>query len=289
MTILEANKYLKLNEEQVAELCGYMEIIEESEELSGYLNEAYREIYIEKKEFPPLEEKYAKLIPDNAFDGHFYILVGILNMEKLIAMYKEKGISDEILYDTLQDTAIFMMDRKSTTRRLNVPSNYWLEKSFSGTVFRLGRMQFEMTQLQEESTICGLSKGDPILEGHVPQGGPMDHDACWESYRRSFPFFEKYFGFKAKAVHLSTWMLDPALKEILPPTSNIVKWANDATLFPDILPGSIGKFIFGDVNFDPKTAPRDTSLRRAILDHIEKGGKFVNRAGVIMRETIMGK
>lgn len=289
MTVLEANKYLKLKDEQIAELCGYMEIIEKSEELLGYLQEAYREIYIEKKEFPPLEEKYNKLIPDNAFDGHFYILVGILNLEKLIEFYKEHDISNDILLHTLQDTAIFMMDRKSKTRRLNVPSNFWLYKSYSGEAFRLGRMQFEMTTLKEDSTIPGLSKGDDILEGHVPQGEPMDHDACWESYKRSFPFFEEHFGFYAKAVHLSTWMLDPALIEILPPTSNIVKWANDATLFPDILPATIGRFIFGDVNFDPKTAPRDTSLRRAILDHIEKGGKFVNRAGVILRETIMGK
>lgn len=289
MTVLEANKYLKLNDEQVVELCGYMEIIEKSEELTGYLHDAYREIYIEKQEFPPLQEKYNKLIPDNAFDGHFYILVGILNMEKLLEFYKEKNIPDDVLYDTLQDTSIFMWDRKNKTRRLNVPSNFWLSKGFSGGVFRLGRMQFEMTTLKEDSTIPGISKGDPVFEGHVPQGQPLDHDACWESYKRAFPFFEKHFGFKAKAVHLSTWMLDPELTKLLPPTSNIVKWANDVTLFPDIIPSTLGSFIFGNINFDPKTAPRDTSLRRAILDHIEKGGKFVNRAGVILRETIMGK
>ena len=289
MTIFEANKYLKLNDEELAELCALSQKVEESEALSGYLKDAYREIYIEKRDHAEVEKKYNELVDDDAFDGFFYILVGILNMERLIEIYNEHGISLDIMSDTLQDTAIFIRDRKSKTRRLNVPSRYWLSVGFSGRLFRLGRMQFEMTTIKEDSKIPGISKGDAVLEGHVPQGGPMDHDACWESYRRAFPFFEKHFNFSAKAVHLSTWMLDPTLVSLLPAESNIAKWANDVTLFPDILPGTLGRFIFGDNDFDPKTAPRDTSLRRSILDHIEAGGKFVNRAGVIMRETIMGK
>ena len=33
-------------------------------------------------------------------------------------------------------------------------------------------------------------------------------------------------------------------------------------------------FVFGDEDIDPQTAPRDTSLRRALLDHILAGGRL---------------
>lgn len=290
MNLTDANKFLKLTDEEMEELLKIQAEIDADETLTGYLNQAYNDIYIENKDHKELEKKYNVCVPNDAYHGLFYILVGIKNLEKAIKIFEDHNVSMDILTHTLQDTALWIRNYKRHNGYLGLASRSWISVGFKGGLFRLGRMQFEMTTIKQETGLDYLKKGDPALEGHVPQGEPLDHDACMESYRRAFPFFEEHFGYHAKAVHLKTWMLDPEMKKILPPDSNIMKWANDATLLPvEEKMSDLSRFIFGTPNIDLKTAPRDTSLRRKILEHIEAGGEFCNRAGIIMRETIMGE
>jgi len=290
MNLVDANRFLKLTEEEMEELLAIQAEIDADEKLTGYLNSAYNDIYIDEKDHKELEKIYNACVPNDAYHGLFYILVGIKNLEKAVKIFEEHNVSMDILTHTLQDTALWIRNYKRHNGYLGLASRSWISVGFKGKLFRLGRMQFEMTTIKQETGLPYLSKGDPALEGHVPQGEPLDHEACMESYRRAFPFFEEHFGYHAKAVHLKTWMLDPEMKKILPPDSNIMKWANDATLLPvEEKMSDLSRFIFGQPTIDLKTAPRDTTLRRKILEHIEAGGEFCNRAGIIMRETIMGE
>ena len=278
-----------MTEEEVSELLILENTIKESEALSEYVEDAYREIYIEEKiGAPEVYNKYDSLVPDNAFKGLFYIFAGIKNLEWLVDFYNTKEIPIDILTHTLQDTALWLRNYKKTHGCLGLASKAWIAFGMSGRLFRLGRMQFEMTTIKEDVNLPGLKKGDDALEGHVPQGEPLDHDECIKSYKAAFPFFEKYFNFSAKAVHLSTWMLDPVLNEIFPPTSNVLKWQADATILPETKTApDLLRFIFGTPTIDLKTAPRDTTMRRKIIEHLEAGGEFHNYCGIIMREKIM--
>lgn len=288
MTIFQANDYLDLHLDELVELAELSNKIEESTELSAYLENARREIYDEGISHDVIEERYGKLVPDDAFHGLFYILVGVAQLENTIQFYKKKNIPEKILCDTLKDVSLWIRNYKKYNGYLGLASRYWIFLGFAGKVFRLGRMEFEMVTIQEELDLPGLKKGDPVLEGHVPQGEPLDHDEVMKSYRDAFAFFEKYFDYHPKAVHLYTWLLDPELRNILDPESNILKWANDATLIPTCYEGSnIGRFVFGMKEIDLKTAPRDTSLRRKILERMEQGAIFKDHAGIIMAEKIL--
>jgi len=72
-----------------------------------------------------------------------------------------------------------------------------------------------------------------------------------------------------------SWILNPELEQIYSPTSNMVLWQRELYLYPFPFGGNSGLyFVFARDDVDPATAPRDTSLRRAILDHLEAGGKM---------------
>jgi hypothetical protein len=43
-------------------------------------------------------------------------------------------------------------------------------------------------------------------------------------------------------------------------------------------------FIFGTDDVDPATGPRDTSLRRAMLDHMAAGGRLIGGGMFLMLE-----
>jgi len=124
-----------------------------------------------------------------------------------------------------------------------------------------------------------LSKGDEILQIHIPFGEKLTPKSVGESMKEAVTFFRTYFpDASPRAFGSSSWMFSPILEQLLPSESNVVRFPSEFYLFP--IPsgphGGLG-FIFPDGDFDPKTASRDTSLQRAILDFVASGGRW--RAG----------
>ncbi|MCD6291636.1 MAG: DUF5596 domain-containing protein [Anaerolineae bacterium] len=132
-----------------------------------------------------------------------------------------------------------------------------------------------------------LQPGDPILAVHIPAGEPMAFDACGESFRSAPTFFARHFPEHTwRAFTCGSWLLDPQFEGRLRDTSNIVRFLREFYLFP--WPGATGEShfarVFGTRHVDPKTAPRDTSLRRVLLEFVEAGGKWREGGGVIFPE-----
>jgi len=135
---------------------------------------------------------------------------------------------------------------------------------------------------------CVLKPGDPILEIHIPAGSPMDFDACGESFCLAVDFFPRYFPDRPfKAFCCGSWLLNTQFQDMLPPDSNMVRFQGEFYLFP-ILSGGRSGFgrIFGSDNQDILTAPRDTTLRRAVLDHLEAGGYLRGGGGLLFAEDL---
>ena len=94
---------------------------------------------------------------------------------------------------------------------------------------------------------------------------------------RALEFFPRYFperpfvGFAC-----GSWILNPELDWIFAHDNNMVLWQKELYLFPIPSPQRTGLFfVFGTDNVDPATSPRDTSLRRALLDHVAQGGRLI--------------
>ena len=90
------------------------------------------------------------------------------------------------------------------------------------------------------------------------------------------------------AVTCSSWLLDPQFEDWLKPESNIVRFLREWYLAPrpGANDGQTFERIFGGPVDDINTAPRDSSLRRAILDHMKAGGRWRSTASVIFPEDI---
>jgi hypothetical protein len=126
-----------------------------------------------------------------------------------------------------------------------------------------------------------LGPGDATLNLHSPAGSPMSHQECGESFRRAIEFFRKHFPERPYVAFVcGSWLLNGELQEFLPPDSNIVRFQKELYLFPIGLGrDSVFWRVFGGVPEDLSTAPRDTALRRAILDRAASGEPFRPTAG----------
>lgn len=133
-----------------------------------------------------------------------------------------------------------------------------------------------------------LQPGDPVLDTHIPSGGNMTPEACEDTMRQALEFFPKYFperpfvGFAC-----GSWILNPELAQIYRPDSNMILWQNELYLYPIPTGNRIGLyFLFGQDDVDFATAPRDTSMRRAVLDHLQSGGRLIAEGMFFLTEDM---
>ena len=124
-----------------------------------------------------------------------------------------------------------------------------------------------------------LAPGDGILEVHIPAGGGMTLERCRDSMSQALDFFPRHFPDRPfRAFACGSWILNPELDRVYRPDSNMVKWQRELYLYPLPSGPRCGMhFVFGREDIDLATAPRDTSMRRALLDHLSSGGRL--RAG----------
>jgi hypothetical protein len=131
-----------------------------------------------------------------------------------------------------------------------------------------------------------LAPGDTILEVHIPGGGNMAPPRCRESMAQALAFFARQFPDRpAAGFACNSWILNPDLERIYRPQANMVKWQRELYLFPVPSGDRNGVyFVFGRGDIDVETAPRDTSLRRALLDHLAAGMRVVSGGMFLLTE-----
>ena len=148
-------------------------------------------------------------------------------------------------------------------------------------VLPTGRAVEETVALAAADWVPVLGQGDPILYFHIPGGIPLDHAACGDSFRAAMDFFPRHFPERPyKAFFCGSWLLDTQLEDWLPSGSNLVRFLQEFYLLPGgISERSILQTVFGNASTDLGDAPMDTSLQRAIRDHVSLGRRIDPGAG----------
>jgi len=218
--------------------------------------------------------------------GAFVYTLAIEDMEKF---YKEKNIPREILTDTLSDWTEWIKRHHIWNDEWGLAQYGWIINHVRGKIFKLGRLQFEMSKVKFEDYDAppdelklALKDGDPFLSVHIPRGGKLDEAACLESFERAKKFFPEYLNFEFKAFGCFTWLFDPSFKKLLPPESNILKfqklfpylWIYDREAYWGL------DYVFVNITKENiKDAPTDTTFRKNLVGHILSGGIMQSGGG----------
>ena len=152
-----------------------------------------------------------------------------------------------------------------------------------------GQVLPQRVELPSDEWQTVLKRGDAVLGVHIPEGGPMDFDACGRSFRRAMEFFARHFPeFGFRAFQCESWLLDDQLGQLLPPESNIRRFQEEMYLLPLAGADDSQMFdrVFGLRYDDIRQAPQDTLLRRTIANHILAGGQFRTAACILLPEDL---
>ena len=171
----------------------------------------------------------------------------------------------------------------------------WDERDGRVTANRIlpnGRAGRQSVTIALEEWRLALDSSSAVLNTHIPRGSRISLSEWGESIRRGFEFFRTVRPVVAvpAACGCKSWMFDPRLQELLPETSGLVTLQRHTAVFPlrSRAERSGLSFIFGDDNIDLDHAPRDTSLRRAVIDFLKGGGALSGGGMVLFEDQVAG-
>lgn len=141
----------------------------------------------------------------------------------------------------------------------------------------------ELIRLPEDEWTLALSKDDPVIILHIPAQGKFTPEIVDESLKDIKKFIKEYFpDYKYKALATSSWFFDPQNEQLLPPESNILKFARRFNRFTVKDWGkSAFSFVYQTDNPVIEKLPENTSLQRAMKKHFLQGKTIYNVGGYL--------
>ena len=203
-------------------------------------------------------------------------------------MYRQRGISDRIYFDTMADIAIWERECMRKYGVHGLEEIEWIARHLRLDLFCLGSLQFEPILLKEDISVSRDPRdpsaagelrweaGSLALNVHIPDGADLSGEACLDSFRQAYEFF----GNGAYLFICDSWLLAPELRKLLP--SNILRFQDlfDIIRVHYTFPQAEQR-IFTDVLEDKSRYPQDTTLRRSAREYFMGGGDPGIGVGVI--------
>lgn len=219
----------------------------------------------------------------SAFSIHPYYsqMIFYLYLSPILKLfYKEKGF-DEKMFDGVKEGIKCKLDEC-----FNVYGIYgsfvaiWFSRFFNFTLFPIKRLEFApyISDFEYTNGDISISKGDYLIDVHIPSKGRLDHSEVLSSYSSAVDFFTQYYKKQFKAFFCDSWLLYPKNYEIIPNCKNIVSFMNDYHIYKwhdDPSNDDLWR-IFGasSLNYPEKPLDENTYMQKQFAKHFTNGGSL---------------
>ncbi len=201
-----------------------------------------------------------------------------------------RGVGDDVVRATLADVGRHVTHTRRRHGHGGLCANAdWLALHVRGRIVQLGRLQWERTLLSTDDardiTAQGLevAAAEQALGCHVPDHcGPFTPAGCDDSTARAVRFLAEAFPDESpRLATCHSWLLDPALDDLLAPSSNIAAFRRrfrhvNRTVTDD---QAVVEFVFGRREEHLDALPQRTTLERAVVGHLRSGGHWTGGLG----------
>jgi hypothetical protein len=186
-----------------------------------------------------------------------------------------------VTWSTLSDIGLQIANYEVRLGKPGFDGAVWMWPHFRGEVFRLGRLQYDLTHIA--FTDEGLVTGEEAVAVHIPALGPLEPAAVDASFDQMRAFFPRHFPERTDRVATChSWLMDPQLAERLPATSNIVRFQQRFKIAPGQMKDAnidVVRYVFGELPASIDDLPQGSSVQRAVVRLIKDGGTWQMRHG----------
>lgn len=275
-------RYLEIPDEDIPDVMTLAHRVQQENEVWWFLERAVWSLnaFMGRVDAPP---RIAPLRDQNdPVYRHFYVLVFVAALPFVRDYHRTRGIPEDIVQATLADLGRNVRVHRKREGVGGLGVAWWLTLHFRGLIYQLGRLQFERSTIGEQiaksvSTTGAHARPEtPVLSVHIPDFlGPMTPEACDASIEEAINFYDRYFPedrYDYAVCH--SWLLDPHLKTVLRPESNIIRFQDRFVLAGKGWDSTDGimEFVFGKTAKAIDSVEPKTSLERGVVQHIKDGG-----------------
>ena len=206
---------------------------------------------------------------------------------QLKQMYDDRGIGEDILWDTMTDIRCKLYECKAVKGVWGNFVAYWYDVFFRLRCFKLGRLEFERKPFPLESYGEFLKQGDLALNCHIPSAGPLKIEDVYDSLRRAYEFFPELRKGDILPIYCHSWLLDPEYKkDVFPVGTNTrdfmdlfhIVQRTDNQNYADLWRVFNVCYTEGCL----EALPEDTSMRKRLKRHLLAGNKMGDGYGIIL-------
>lgn len=252
-------------------------ILSVSDGLTDEERQDFYENLSEKNNFENAEKRLiARLLPD---ERGLKILKVMLETACFVSYekYRDKGISQKVFIDTMKCFSRFSNEYKTQNGVFGFDRSFWTGRQLSLMLFRIGELEYELTKTDDLK---------PIVYMHVPSGSDLSVSAIERSVSLAGDFikekFPEYFG--AEYI-ISSWLLSPSLKEVLPKTSKILAFQRLFEITKTAPSDGYKFWVYGSNDIAPAEFAEDTTLQRGIKNYVLSGKVFLSAEGVFKQKV----
>ena len=187
--------------------------------------------------------------------------------------YQSLGISDDIYIETLKCFTRFINEHLESYGTFGFDRDFWTMRQLSARLFRLGTLEFELTE----------DRGQKAVHVHIPSDADLSPQARHRSYDTARDFIARLFpAYEGVPFLCTSWLLSPALKECLPESSRILSFQSEyrvTEVFPDH--DQFLTWVYKRPDIPLADLPESTTLQRNLKKYLLAGGRIGEAAGVL--------
>ncbi len=190
-------------------------------------------------------------------------------------MYAERGIDEEIYWSSMRDITVWTKTCMKMRGHVGLYEYGWIVNFLQASIVRLHRLEFHIISFPKGKTWSKagvkVKGGNPVINIHIPEDGPLHHEDVLESYRCAYRYFG-CTGVRAFVCH--SWLLYPGNYEFLSETSNIRAFMDDFDLITrddSKWSGDLWR-VFGPCESydDTSKFPCETGLQRGMKKYLDE-------------------
>jgi len=187
--------------------------------------------------------------------------------------YDRLGISRQIYLDTMGAFSRFVREHMESYGCYGFDRGSWTPRQVSCKLFRIGQLEYELTELD----------GEPIVSLHIPTDVNLRPEILLPSMREGLAeFYRLFLDYQGKTVYCHSWLLSPQLKDLLPENSNILRFQELFDIEPDPDSGrDVLLWVFKNPRLPLEALPENTSLQKKLKQFLLNGGVFLEGKGCL--------
>jgi hypothetical protein len=215
-------------------------------------------------------------------DRYFFVYVFLAALADARRFHAKRRIPEDISWATLSDLGRNLVRDRVLFGNGGLRTSAWLTLHFRGSIYALGRLQFNRMSIKARHVADAFREGDPALGIHIPESGPLTPEACDDSLAQAARFFARHFPETPTRLGIcNSWLLDPQLNDYLEPDSNVLRFQRRFTLVGEGHEGDadILRFVFHRLAPNIDELPQRTTLERAIVAHLRAGKHWRSATG----------